>query len=78
MNYLALFHTYFGLLSFMERVEAAGGHSRQVAAPRQLSISCATALEFGPHYSSTFIDEDTYAIYQIDNQKIEIVYLDPH
>lgn len=67
MNYLATFYTHFGAMSFHKRLEKLGdNNARLVPAPRIVSVSCGTAVNFTLEFDAdTMADEDTEAVYLI-------------
>lgn len=65
-KYIATFHTHFGVMSFHNRLKDLGDTTaRMVACPRELSVSCGTALTFDYPFSEDLVDEDTEAVYEV-------------
>lgn len=69
MTYIATFHTHFGAMTFLRRLEAMGDdQAEMVPAPRKLSVSCGSAVRFSfPFDEGTMTDDDTEAVY-LDDQ----------
>ncbi|NLA81680.1 MAG: DUF3343 domain-containing protein [Clostridiaceae bacterium] len=69
MTYIATFHTHFGALTFLRRLEEMGDdQAEMVPAPRKLSVSCGSAVRFShPFDEMTMTDDDTEGVY-LDEQ----------
>ncbi len=65
MAWIATFHSHFGALNFLRRLEELGDDRAEIIpAPRRLSISCGSAVRFHlPFDASAMVDEDTDGVF---------------
>ncbi len=76
MAQIATFHTHYGAITFLRRLEALGdGEARMVPAPRKLSVSCGSAVRFMlPFDEETMADDDTERVYREDGDAYILVF----
>lgn len=68
MKNIATFHTHLGALDFFNGLKNLGDEAAElVPAPRQLSVSCGTAVRFSkPYDEASMANEDLIQVYQIE------------
>lgn len=76
MKNIATFHTHLGALEFFNGLKSLGDEAAElVPAPRQLSVSCGTAVCFSrPYDEASMANEDLSQVYQMEEPgKYELI-----
>jgi hypothetical protein len=76
MSQIATFHSHYGAISFLRRLEALGDEeARMVPAPRKLSISCGSAVRFSlPFDEATMTDDDTERVFNEEDNDYILIF----
>lgn len=64
MKYLATFHTHFGAMSFLKKMQKRGDQPVMMPVPRSLSASCGVCVQFTMAFEPAWADEDLDCVYE--------------
>ena len=76
MVWIATFHSHYGALTFLRRLQDMGDQGAEMQpAPRRLSISCGSAVRFFlPFDEETMPDEDTDSVFLEKQGDYQLVF----